>query len=356
LKEPALPRVSHCTICGVALLAATVSLTATSYAQTPRPAYDPGRHVTQPTLFAPGAISTDLDESGGVFSPDGRDFYFTLIAPYTTAPRFAMLVVSHFKKGHWEIPETLPFSGKSFDIAPHLSTDGSKLYFASARPTKQSKVPHIRIWVSERTAGSWSEPTPLPEPINQDNNDNLDPALASDGSLYFASDRNDPAGHLHIFLSRWDGAKFAAPEKLGPEINSEFSESAPAISPDGQTLVFASAAAPEDPERRRPQDLIAAGKPYPRQDLYISFKRGGRWTAARHLEHGINSFAEEVYPAFSPDGKFLFWGSERSSFEIPTKPLDRTQIDALWSTPLNGRGNIFFISADILAESSSAQQ
>jgi WD40-like Beta Propeller Repeat len=355
LKEPSLPRVSRHTLRGVALLAAAVTLIASVHAQAPRPAYDSGTPITQPTLFAPGVISTDLDESGGVFSPDGRDFYFTLVAPYTTAPRFAMLVVSHFQNGHWQLPETLPFSGKSFDIAPHLSADGARLYFASARPTQQSKVPHIRIWVSERNAGTWSEPAPLPEPINQDTNDNLDPALASDGSLYFASDRNDPAGHLHIFFSRWDGAKFAAPEKLGLEINSEFSESAPAISPDGQTLVFASSAAPEDPERRRPQDLIAAGKPYPRQDLYVSFKRDGRWTPARHLEHGINSFAEEVYPAFSPDGKFLFWGSERSSFEIPTKPLDRAQIDRLWSTPLNGRGNIFFISADVFADSSNAK-
>src|SRR5262249_40169809 len=150
-------------------------------------------------------------------------------------------------------------------------------------------------------------------------------------------------------------SKFLPPEKLGPEINSEFSESAPAISPDGKTLVFASSAAAEDPERRRPQDLIAGGKPYPRQDLYVSFKRNGHWTAARHLEHGINSVAEEGYPAFSPDGKFLLWSSERSSFEIPTKRLDRAQIDALWRTPLNGRGNVYSISADVLADSKDPQ-
>src|SRR5262245_32553852 len=309
----------------------------------------------RPTLFAPDLVSTDLDESGGVFSPDGRDFYFTLLAPYTTAPRFAMLVVSHFQNGHWNPPQTLPFSGKSLDIAPHLSADGSTLYFASIRPTLQNRVPRFRIWVSRRLAGAWSEPAPLSDPINQDDGNNLDPAPASDGSLYFASDRNDPAGHLHIFFSRWDGSKFLAPEKLGPEINSEFSETAPAISPDGKTLVFASAAAPEDPDRRRSQDLIAAGKPYPRQDLYISFARDGRWTPARHLGHGINTFAEEVYPAFSPDGKFLFWGSERSALEVPTQRLDRAQIDALWRTPFNGRGNIFFISGDTLADSNNSQ-
>src|SRR5262249_6718825 len=102
-------------------------------------------------------------------------------------------------------------------------------------------------------------------------------------------------------------------------------------------------------------DLIAAGKPYPRQDLYISYKRDGRWTPARHLEHGINSFAEESYPSFSPDGKFLFWSSERSAFDIPTKHLDRAHVDALWRTPLNGPGNIYFISTEILADGSSTK-
>lgn len=311
--------------------------------------------TTQPMIFAPGIISSDLDESGGAFSPDGNDFYFTLIAPYTTAPRFAMICVSHLRNGHWQTPQTVPFSGTFFDIAPHPSPDGNVLYFASIRPTSQSKVRRFRIWVTRRSGDHWSDPTPLASPINTDDSDSLDPAIAADGSLYFASQRQDPAGHFHIFFAHWDGTKFLESEKLGPEINSEFMETAPAISPDGSTLVFASSAAPEDADMRRKEDMIASGKPYPRQDLYVSVRRNGRWTPARHLGHGVNSFAEEVYPSFSPDGKFLYWGSERSAFDIPTKRLNSAQIDSLWRTNLNGRGNIYFISADVLTDSEGTQ-
>src|SRR5262249_39708132 len=211
-----------------------------------------------------------------------------------------------------------------------------------------SKALRYRIWVVERSGDRWSEPVPVPAPINQESSHSLDASVTADGDMYFASDRGDPVHHLHIFRSRLVNGKFQEPEKLGPEINSEFSESAPEIPPDGKMLVFASNAAPEDPEHRRPQDLIAAGKPYPRQDLYISVNRDGHWTPARHLEQGINSFAEEVYPSFSPNGKFLFWGSERSSFDIPTKPLRRAEIEKLWNSPLNGRGNIYFISVEAL--------
>jgi hypothetical protein len=66
------------------------------------------------------------------------------------------------------------------------------------------------------------------------------------------------------------------------------------------------------------------------------------------MEHGINSFAEEAYPSFSPDGKYLFWSSERSGFNIPTKPLKRSEVEELWHSLLNGRGNIYFISIEAL--------
>lgn len=313
-----------------------------------RAPYDPGRLVMHPTIFAPGVISTDLDESGGAFSPDGREFYFTVLASYTTLPRFGMICVSRFQDGRWQKPETASFSGKYLDFGPHLSADGNKLYFTSVRPPADGKAPRYRIWITERSAGGWGEPTPVPAPINEEASQSVDASVAANGDLYFASNRGDPAGHLHIFVSRLVESKFQEAEKLGPEINSDFSDSAPAISPDGKILVFASNATPENSEHRRPQDLIAGGKPYPRQDLYVSVNRNGHWTPARHLEHGINSAAEEVYPAFSPDGKFLFWGSETSAFTIPTKALTRSQIEKLWRSALNGRGNIYFISVKAL--------
>jgi hypothetical protein len=302
-----------------AAVGTALALTAVLQAQDARAPYDPGTRVMQPRIFAEGSISTDLDESGGAFSPDGKDFYFTVLAPYTTAPRFGIICVSHFKDGRWQTPKTASFSGQYLDLAPRLSAGGNKLYFTSIRPA----------------------------PINQESSQSVDASVSANGDMYFASDRDDPTHHQHIFHSRLVDGKFQAPEKLGPEINSEFTESAPAISPDGKVLIFASNAA-EDPEHRRPQDLIAGGKPYPRQDLYVSVNRNGRWTPARHLEHGINSFAEEVYPSFSPDGKFLFWGSERSSFDIPTRPLKRAAVEKLWPGILNGRGNIYFISLEAL--------
>jgi len=57
-----------------------------------------------------------------------------MVAPYTTSPRFAMICVSHFMSGRWQKPETVSFSGRYMDLSPHLSIDGSKLFFTSVRP------------------------------------------------------------------------------------------------------------------------------------------------------------------------------------------------------------------------------
>src|ERR1700753_3679850 len=140
----------------ISVFAVGIAVSTAAYGQAAaRAPYDPGNKVMQPKLFAEDVITTDLDESGGVFSPDGHDFYFTVTAPYTTAPRFAMICVSHFENGRWQKPVTVSFSGRYMDFAPRLSIDGSKLFFTSIRPTPDSKVPRYWIWVAEKTATGW---------------------------------------------------------------------------------------------------------------------------------------------------------------------------------------------------------
>src|SRR5262249_5707527 len=62
-----------------------------------------------PHIFAEGIISTPEDEAGGVFSPDGKDFYFAKFNPTTTFPRIGIILESHWHDGKWTEPEVLPF-------------------------------------------------------------------------------------------------------------------------------------------------------------------------------------------------------------------------------------------------------
>jgi hypothetical protein len=302
-----------------------------------------------PHLFAEGVISTPGDEAGGVFSPDGNEFYFALLNPTTTGSRIGLLCVSHWSVGKWSAPEVLPFSGRYLDFLPRLSPDGAAMYFGSSRPAPDSKAHTLRIWKVEKTQGGWGEPTAMPPPINgPEGRWNWGASVTRDGTIYFASDRDQP-GRAQIYRARMARGGYEQPEKLGVEINSEFNDYEPYVNGDESLLFFVSAGEGEPPFRHRPDTLYGGGFPYARGDIYVSRRVNGKWTPAQHLEHAVNSVADEGAPSLTPDEKHLIFSSERSPFVIPmAKRIDMAEFDRLVHSTLNGHGNIYSIPMNML--------
>jgi hypothetical protein len=313
----------------------------------PKAPYDAGK-VTEPRLFGEGVISTEDDEVNGSFSPDGTEYYFSKVIPYTSFPRLGILCVSRFQNGKWTEPEVVPFSGQFLDLTPRFSPDGGRMFFTSSRPAPGKTQRVLRVWSIDRTTAGWSEPQPLPAPINADDSWNWAGSVSRDGTLYFTSTR-DGTGHPHVFRSRWVNGAYSEPEKLGPEINSAFNESDPYISPDGSVLIFASSGDGLPGAGDRPETLKGGGVRYSRADLYVSISANGHWSKARHLEHDVNTTFDEGSPSLTPDGKYLFFSSERSPFTVPTDhALGYAEIEKMLHSTLNGHGNIFFISTSAL--------
>jgi len=299
-----------------------------------------GNTQPAPEILAPGIISTDLDESCGSFSPDGQTFYFVRRGAYTTPPPISIICFSELRAGKWTHPEVASFSGTYLDASPCFSPDGKRLFLSSKRPTKSN--PNGRdwnIWVVDKIDSHWSEPQELSEPINTAKND-TNPTIAADGTIYFASDRDSAPGYFHIYSAHLTNGKYEQPDKLVLENNSGDAETNAYISPDQKILIFAS---------YRKDNLNGGGNHYDRADLYVSVNRDGHWAPARHLEHGINTTASEGSPTMSPDGKWFYLTSERSTFEVPMK---QKLTAATWKdrqqTIENGVGNIYRIPVDAL--------
>lgn len=247
--------------------------------------------MPEPVAFVDGVIS--IGETGCItFAPDGRTAYF---AKHT--PRPSRIMVSRFQNGHWSAPEPAGFSGRYPDWDPLVSPDGRRLFFASLRPVGGEEKKASDLWYVERAGDGWSEARNLGEPVNTKRGGASFASAASDGTLYFFAARPDSRGGADIYRSKLVNGRYQEPENLGEEINSSAQEVDPYIAPDQSFLIFAS---------DRPGGM---GK----MDLYVSFRREGRWTSPRNLGLKVNSSGSEVCPCVSPDGRYFFFTSGRES-------------------------------------------
>src|ERR1700754_2246241 len=88
----------------------------------------------QPALFGANVISTEDDEIGCTFSPDGNTCFFTKRTPATISSSTYVICYSRRTGGGWSEPVIASFSGRYKDFCPFISPDGSQLFFISNRP------------------------------------------------------------------------------------------------------------------------------------------------------------------------------------------------------------------------------
>jgi Tol biopolymer transport system component len=289
--------------------------------------------ASQPEVFAAGTISTRDDEFAIAFTPDGETAYFTKRSPTTNTPPRSIICETRRVDGVWSEPQVAPFSGTHNDLGVAVSADGRRIVFASDRPTDPPRQePTVDLWAVDRTGNGWSKPFNLGAPVNTAANEAY-PSLAANGTLYFASNRPGGSGASDIWRSRLVDGHYSEPENLDG-VNSPGYDSQPAIASDQSYLVFASIG--------RADTLASAGAPYARSDLYVSFRSAGGWTAPRNLGAGINTPANELAPAFSPDGRWFYFASDRSfvTLPMPRRLSTREYEDGLHGL-FNGWGNIY---------------
>jgi Tol biopolymer transport system component len=200
------------------------------------------------------------------------------------------------------VPPSLAITGAAELVAPGVissehvevrlaaSPDGTLLLWGS---TDRPEGPGgWNIWMSRRTGNDWSAPTAAP--FNSDAND-FDPAFSADGRwVYFFSNRPGGFGGDDIYRVPVTGDGFGPAQHLGAEINTAGNEWAPAPSPDGTQLLFAS------------------NKPGAKHDLYVAPVRGDGFGPAAPLSGAINTpDADEFDATFLSDGSSLVFTRSR---------------------------------------------
>lgn len=285
--------------------------------------------TTNAEVFAPGVISTGIYERDAAFYPDGSEFYYSVFQNNK-----GIIVSTKQINGRWTLPRVVSFSGIYNDIEPFITLDGKKLFFASNRPVEGKEPKDYDIWYSERlNDGSWGEPVVLGPEVNTEANE-FYPSLTESGDLYFTSDNHKSLGKEDIFVSRFIDGAFLKYENLGDSVNSVDEEFNSFIAPDGSYLIYTT---------------TGFGDGFGGGDLWVCFKKDDQtWSRPRNLGENVNSRYLDYSPSITPDGKFLFFTSNRLlSRDYETK-TSYEQLLREFNNPLNGNGDIYWVSTEVI--------
>lgn len=254
-----------------------------------------------PVIFASGIVSTNEFEFSGTFSKDRTEYFFTRRPTYEDNSN--RIYYSQLIDNKWTTPILAPFAKNTFEFEPIASPFENKLYFYSER--KENRDPNFDgdLWVTEKTASGWDEPTHFQSIVNKKWCMSVCPSL--NGTLYFTSNYEGKRG---IYKAENKKGMYPDIVYLDNEINSTF-YSHPFIAPDESYMIM---------------DAQPSGRGKP--EIFISFKRkDGSWTTPKNLGPIINATKTEFGASVSPDGKYLFFHRR-----------------------VNGQGDIYWVSTKII--------
>ena len=184
-----------------------------------------------------------------------------------------------------------------------ITPNGELFFFGSERPIPNKPNAgnfDMNIWMMKKTGEGWSNPKPLPFPINDvqiegeewpsSNNNFLFP-LDDETFYYTTMVRGSDA--IKLYEITYKEGVFSSPV----EINGIFEDPkywvySAVVSPDGEYLIFNSYGAPGG----------LGG-----EDIFVSKRTKTGWSPGRSIGPKINSKDEESGPRFSRDGKYFFF-------------------------------------------------
>ncbi len=258
---------------------------------------------SKPVLFAP-EIFKEFRAFNSVFSPDGKEFYFSVTNPKRKKDE---ILVTKQINGRWTRPATAHFSGIHDDCDMHISYDGSRFFFISIGrilPGKTSPTTKNHMWSMRKGASGWEKPELVDYPGNQGG---IYPVITKKGTLYFSARLKAGQRYNDLYRIKFLNGSWSAPEDLGSAINSDYHEGDSFIASDESYIIVT---------RSRHPDNIGVN----RADLYISFrKKDGKWTNLKNMESLINTGNSEYCPMVSPDSKYFFF--TRISYPVRKKEI-----------------------------------
>lgn len=203
----------------------------------------------------------------------------------------AFLMNSDLLNAQIEI-KSLDINSSSDDFAPALVNNNRKMYITSDKKGRQ------QVFEVRRNSENELSIYGLCKGDMNDAAQSGSVTLTPDGNymIFAAYEHNTKGeGRTDLYSARKVKGEWVDIVNLGQLVNSEYWDSQPSLSADGQTLYFAS---------DRPGGSGGV-------DIYVSTKTREGWTRAKNVGSPINTSADEMAPIIASDNKTFTFASNR---------------------------------------------
>ncbi len=274
-------------------------------------------------LFDPGIFNEGEYLGCSGFFNNGTVFVFGSMKPNSDWRLRPVYITEMKNNGRWTKPRIAPFSKYApynFTVGP----DDQTLYFTTLKsPDKTTHMfgEQANIWAVKLEMDGWTEPVMMGRSINTEKYYENYPSVTIDGTIYYMSRREEGVGRTDVWRSKNLDGVYGEAENLGDFANTEGSDIDPFVAPDENYLIVC-------------QEKEGGFGDF---DLYVYLRREDKsWTEAINLGEGVNSARFEARPYVTPDGKYLFFTSNRDESEggegiywVDAKVIDRIRPEGI---------------------------
>lgn len=211
-------------------------------------------------------INTRFPEVNATVCTNYKVMVYTSIQQFYNA-----ILVSKFENNEWTFPVNINTQTLADGPIKNVGISGDGNTIVLAR--NDNDIFNLYTSTYDTTKKTWSPIVKLPKEVNTRYWETHGSFSKNCDTLYFSSNKPGGKGGFDIYMSTKVATGWSQPQTLGEAINTSFDESSPVVSPDGKRLYFSSNGHP-----------TMGGF-----DIFVSYKREGKWTSPVNLGYPLNS-------------------------------------------------------------------
>ncbi len=202
---------------------------------------------------------------------------------------------SRDENGKWNEPTALPapINDDQNNASVSISGDGQQLYIFNSTPGDLGSISFTKLFGKE-----WTAPELIPGDVNSDSWEGHISISADKKYMIFASERPGGLGGIDLYSAELQSDfTYSNIKNMGPEINTELDEHGPFIHPSGQFFVFSS----------KGHNSVGG------YDLYSCIRlNDSTWEKPKNMGLPLNTPLDDVFYVISGDGKHGYYSSGKA--------------------------------------------